>query len=112
MAELVVLATPAAAPGFRLGGAHTLTASDPGDTVAAVDLLVKDVGVAVIAVHATLWAAVPRLVREGWTSLPSPLVIALPDEDGDVAAARDAALRDLLAHAVGYQITFTPEGTT
>jgi hypothetical protein len=39
-----------------------------------------------------------------------PLILTLPDEDGDVSAAKDAALRDLLARAIGYQITFTPSG--
>lgn len=111
MSELVVLATPAAAPGFRLGGARTVTASDPEQTVAAVDLIVKEGGAAVIAVHAALWGTVPRPVRDDWTKLASPLILALPDEDGDVAAARDAALRDLLARSVGYQITFSPGGT-
>ena len=112
MPDLVVIATPATAPGFRLGGARTLTASDPQQTVAAVRLVVEDGVAAVVAVHGALWAAVPRLVRERWAKQATPLVITLPDEDGDVAAARDAALRDLLARAVGYQITFTPHGGT
>ncbi|MPZ95286.1 MAG: hypothetical protein GEU96_10340 [Propionibacteriales bacterium] len=110
MLEVVVIATPATAPGFRLGGARTLTARDPEQTVARVALLTKNGGVAVIAVHGALWAAVPRHVREGWEKQTTPLVIALPDEDGDVGAARNAALHDLLVRAVGYEITFAPQG--
>ena len=53
---------------------------------------------------------VPPQVRAAWARQATPLILSLPDEDGDVSAAKDAALRDLLARAVGYQITFTPSG--
>ena len=112
MPEIVVVATPAATPGFRLGGARTVTATDPEQTIAAVASAVTGGGAAVIAVHETLWARVPRQIREGWEQQARPLVVALPAEDGASTAARDVALRDLLARAIGYQITFTPDGGT
>jgi vacuolar-type H+-ATPase subunit F/Vma7 len=110
--EAVVVATPATAVGFRLGGARTVVAVEADDVVAAVTAASADGRAAVIAVHGALWSLVPPLVRDAWTRQAVPLVLSLPDEDGDVAAARDAALRDLLARAIGYRITFTPGGGT
>lgn len=113
MTDALIIATPATATGFRLGGARTVTASDGDQTVAAVDEGIEDGRAAVIAVHGALWSLIPPLTRETWTKRASPLILDLPDEDGDVSAARDVALRDLLARALGYQITFTPgEGTS
>lgn len=108
--EVVVVATPAAATGFRLGGARTVAAADADETVAAVDRVVEDGRASVIAIHGALWAVVPTPVRSAWTRRASPLIISLPAEDGAVAEARDADLRELLARAVGYRITFTPGG--
>ncbi len=112
MTELVVVATPAHAPGFRLGGARTLTAGSPEQVLVAVAVAIEDAEVAVVAVDGELWAAVPPPVRSVWAQRARPLIVTIPDTDGDVAAARDAALRDLLARAVGYQITFAPHGGT
>lgn len=110
MTEALVVATPATATGFRLGGARTITAGDADQTVAAVTQAISDGQAAVIAVHGALWSLVAPSVRATWTKQTSPLILTLPDEDGDVSAAKDAALRDLLARAIGYQITFTPGG--
>ncbi len=110
MTDALVVATPATATGFRLGGARTIVAGDADDAVTAVDVAIADGQAAVIAVHAALWSAVPQPVRVIWARETVPLILSLPDEDGDVSAARDAELRDLLARAIGYQITFTPTG--
>jgi vacuolar-type H+-ATPase subunit F/Vma7 len=110
MTDALVVATPATATGFRLGGARTISAGDADQTVAAVDQAIADDQAAVIAVHGALWSLVGPSVRAAWTRQTSPLILSLPDEDGDVSAAKDAALRDLLARAIGYQITFTPSG--
>ncbi|WP_344208999.1 V-type ATP synthase subunit F [Kribbella sancticallisti] len=112
MTDALVVATPATATGFRLGGARTITAVDADQTVAAVDQAIEDGGAGVIAVDGSLWSQVPLVTRAAWTRQASPLILSLPDEDGEVSAARDAALRDLLARAIGYQITFTPSGGT
>jgi vacuolar-type H+-ATPase subunit F/Vma7 len=110
MSDALVIATPMAAIGFLLGGARTVTAVDGNETVDAVTAAIADGKAAVIAVHGALWSAVAPSVRAAWTRQASPLILTLPDEDGDVSAAKDAALRDLLARAIGYQITFTPSG--
>ncbi|RZT28571.1 vacuolar-type H+-ATPase subunit F/Vma7 [Kribbella sp. VKM Ac-2569] len=110
MTDALVIATPATATGFRLGGARTITASGADQTIAAVAQEIADGRAAVIAVHGALWSLVGPSVRATWTKQASPLILSLPDEDGEVSAAKDAALRDLLARAIGYQITFTPSG--
>jgi vacuolar-type H+-ATPase subunit F/Vma7 len=110
--DALVVATPATATGFRLGGARTVTAADADQTIAAVTQGIADGQAAVIAVHGELWSLVTPPIRATWTKQASPLILSLPDEDGDVSAAKDAALRDLLARAIGYQITFTPSGGT
>lgn len=110
MTDALVVATPATAAGFRLGGARTITAADADQTLAAVTQEIAAGQAAVIAVHGALWSLVGPSVRATWTKQTSPLILTLPDEDGDVSAAKDAALRELLARAIGYQITFTPSG--
>lgn len=112
MTDALVIATPATASGFRLGGARTITAVDADQTIAAVAEGIADRHAAIIAVHGALWSLVAPPIRAAWTQHASPLILSLPDEDGDVSSARDAALRDLLARAIGYQITFTPSGST
>ena len=112
MTDALVIATPLAAIGFLLGGARTVTAVDAAETVAAVADAIADGRAAVVAVHGALWSTVAPQVRAAWAKQATPLILSLPDEDGDVSAARDAALRDLLARAIGYQITFTPSGGT
>ena len=112
MSDALVIATPMTAIGYLLGGARTVTAVDANETVAAVAAAIADGRAAVVAVHGALWSTVAPQVRAAWAKQTSPLILSLPDEDGDVSAAKDAALRDLLARAIGYQITFTPSGGT
>jgi vacuolar-type H+-ATPase subunit F/Vma7 len=112
MTDVVVVATPVTATGFRLGGARAVAALDGEATMAAVDGAIEDGTAAVIAVHASLWSLVPLRVRDAWTTRLAPLILSLPDEDAEIAAAREAGLRDLLARAIGYHITFTPSGGT
>jgi vacuolar-type H+-ATPase subunit F/Vma7 len=112
MTDALVIATPATATGFRLGGARTIPAADADQTIAAVTQGIADGQAAVIAVHGALWSLVSQPIRATWTKQTFPLILSLPDEDGDISAARDAALRDLLARAIGYQITFTFSGGT
>ncbi len=107
MTDVLVITTAATVSGFRLGGARTIAAVDAEDTVAAVDDAIEAGQAAVVAVHAALWSAVAPQVRAAWASRTSPLVLSLPDEDSDTAAARETGLRDLLARAIGYQITFS-----
>jgi vacuolar-type H+-ATPase subunit F/Vma7 len=110
MTDVLVVTTATTASGYRLGGARTIAAVDAEDTIAAVDAAIEDGQAAVVAVHAALWSAVATQIRDTWTRRTSPLILSLPDEDSDAAEARETGLRDLLARAVGYQITFTPSG--
>ena len=112
MTDALVVATPDTATGYRLGGARTVTATNAEQTIAAVTQEIADGRAAVIAVHGALWSLITPQIRAAWTRQASPLILTLPDEDGDVSAAKDAELRDLLARAIGYQITFTPSGGT
>ena len=108
MTDVLVVATPVTATGFRLGGARTVAAASEEESITAVDAAIEDGQAAVVAVQAALWSAVSPRIRDTWTRQIPPLVLSLPDEDDDAAAAREAGLRDLLARAIGYQITFTP----
>ncbi len=108
--ELVVVAPPGAADGFRLAGAHTIEAADGDQATTAVAALLASGSVGLIAISAGLWEAAPPAARQQWRRLSSPLILPVPDEDTDAGAVRDEALRDLLSRAVGYQITFEPEG--
>jgi vacuolar-type H+-ATPase subunit F/Vma7 len=108
MTDVLVITTAATVHGFRLGGARTIAADDAEDTIAAVSAAIQDGQAAVVAVHAALWSTLGPHIRDTWTSRTSPLILSLPDEDSDAAAARETGLRDLLARAIGYQITFTP----
>jgi vacuolar-type H+-ATPase subunit F/Vma7 len=67
---------------------------------------------AVIAIQDGLWSSVPGPTRAEWLRQTDPLVVRIPDPDHGVAAAHQAELRDLLARAVGFQITFDSEGSS
>lgn len=110
MPELIVLATPETAAGYRLGGARTVTCR----TAADVEEAVVDVAgrASVIAVHGRLWSLLGSQLRHEWTRQTQPLMLRIPDDDEAVAAAHQDELLDLLARAVGFQITFDPEGDT
>jgi vacuolar-type H+-ATPase subunit F/Vma7 len=113
MAELQVVVPPDRAAGYRLAGARVLLA----DTGADVQVLVEaafaqyDGGGpgGVLAVHWQLWEQVPARARTAWQDRSVPLVVPLPEEGDDAAQARRDALRDLLARAVGYEITFATQ---
>lgn len=136
MPQIIVIADTDTAAGFRLGGATTMSpppdgASDPVVTRrsqddAAADLgagLESDLGAdivglvedasrsdaAVVAVHHHLWAQVPASTRSAWERRTDTLVVPLPPDDGITPLDRHTALRELLAQAVGYEISFSPE---
>lgn len=112
MGELRVVAPPDAAVGYRLAGART-EVTDTADRVRdLVQAAITDGTDDVIAVHSRLWQALPERDRQHWEQSSLPLIVALPSDSGDAAADRGAALRDLPTRAVGYEITFSPEGQT
>lgn len=108
MSHLVVLAPPSVAPGFALGGADAVPVTDPGHTVRLVDDAVRS-GAVVVAVHHELARALPAATRRAWDQRTDVLVLSLPPDDGETTTDRHHELRELLASAVGYEISFTPE---
>lgn len=136
MSRLIVIADTDTAPGFRLGGAATMSPEPDSTTnpalrvgsqaapdadqspapasehAAAVVALVEEAAgsdAAVVAVHHRLWSRVPAATRSAWERRTDTLVVALPADDGATVVDRNAALRELLARAVGYEISFSPE---
>lgn len=106
--QLAVLADRSAAVGFRLAGALTVVCEPAADAATTLAELADRDDIAVIAVHGTVWARLPRQVKAEWARRNTPLVLALPDADGATLAAHQAELSDLLLRAVGFQITFEP----
>ncbi len=106
--EFVVVCPPEVAPGFRLAGVRVRPANDPDQTVAAVQDASAD-RAGVVAVHGELWPGVPRTITEVWLRSTAPLILVLPEDTDEVTVERQRALRELLAHAVGYEIAFNPE---
>ena len=111
--QLTVIVPPELADGYRLGGVHTEPA---GTTAAAAEVLQRLLAhrgpPGVIAVHA-------RYLRElggRWPDrLDQPdraLVVALPEgRTGAGTAQAGESLHELLARAVGYELTFDPLGS-
>lgn len=112
MPELVVIAPERAAVGHRLAGARTLVAGTPPDAAALLEELAgTDHGRGVVAVDGSLWDGLDERTRSRWESCTAPVVVPLPaDTETDPSAGRRSALQALLARAVGYEFTFTPEG--
>lgn len=109
-ADLLVVVPPSVAPGFRLAGTRTVAVRDATRAAEVVQAEVTLGGPGVIAVHAGLWADIPTRLRDSWEQLRIPLVLSLPDEASEAAAARRDRVRNLLARSVGYEIAFIPEG--
>ncbi|MBL8931652.1 MAG: hypothetical protein JNL54_16145 [Kineosporiaceae bacterium] len=113
MPELQVIVPAHRAAGYRLAGARTLLATTGADVQALVrDAFAEhDAGTpgGVLAVHWLLWQQVPERERSAWQDRSIPLVVPLPEEGQDAAQTRRDALRDLLARAVGYEITFATQ---
>lgn len=111
MKEEVVVVTPLeAAPGFALGGARTLVVADEqaASAASAVEAAAEQAGI--VLVHHRVWGVLEPRLAESWGARADVLVMALPSDDGTAGTDHLAALHGLLARAVGYEISFTPEG--
>lgn len=110
MAALVVVTTSELAPGFRLAGARTIESDDPATAAAAIERLIDvDRERGVIAVHEPLLDGIDAPLRRRLDHLAVPLVVALPAGTA-AGAGRAERLADLLARAVGYELTFDNPG--
>ena len=112
MKEEVIVVTPLdAAPGFALGGARTLIVDDEQAASAlasALESAAEQAGI--VLVHHRVWGRLEPRLAEAWGARTDVLVMALPSDDGTAGTDHLAALHGLLARAVGYEISFTPEG--
>lgn len=110
MGSLVVITTSELAPGFRLAGARTIAADDPSSAAHELARLIDvDREQGVIAVHEPLLEHLDAPLRRRLARLAVPLVVALP-AGTDTGTGRADRLADLLARAVGYELTFDTPG--
>jgi vacuolar-type H+-ATPase subunit F/Vma7 len=106
-AQLVIVAPPELAPGFRLAGATAQEATTPGEAATVVANLISDGEHGVIAVYEPFMTQFAAEVRDRLVASVSPVVVPLPSGlavEGD--ASRRARLAELLRQAVGYHVTF------
>ncbi|WP_126688162.1 hypothetical protein [Nocardioides ferulae] len=109
--------------GFRLAGAATVVpetcpdghadAEGGAEAVArAIETAVRlpgDTG-AVVLVHHTAWSRLPISARDAWAERTDVLVVGLPPDAPAVDTEPHDQLQRLLGRAVGYEISFVPEG--
>lgn len=108
--DVLVVAPGLLTAAFRIAGVRTVRADDAAQAQAAIDAELADPAAGIVAVHHTLWQRLPGAVRRDWEQSLQPLIVALPADTGRIGADRGQALRNLLAHSVGYEITFTTQG--
>ena len=111
--HLIVIVPPELADGYRLGGVHTEPA---GSAAAAAGVLTRlTAGSAqpgVIAVHAPYLRELGGRWQQRLAQPDRVLVVALPEggPGGDPDRTGES-LHELLARAVGYELTFDPMGS-
>lgn len=113
--------------GFRLAGAATVV-PEPGPDDEMDDGMDGEVGAdavnraveravhlpgdgrAVVLVHHSAWARLPVAARDAWAERTDALVVGLPPDTPVVDTEPHDQLQRLLGRAVGYEISFVPEG--
>jgi len=112
--HITVIVPPELADGYRLAGVHTEPAGTAAEAGDVLDRLTADTDrPGVVAVHpAYLRELGPRWQRPT-ARADGTMVIALPEGQAPGERAHGGeSLRDLLARAVGYELTFDPTGST
>jgi vacuolar-type H+-ATPase subunit F/Vma7 len=106
LARLVALVRGEEAAGWRLAGVRTEAVLDTAGTPAALARLLDDREVGILAVDATLLAALPAPLRARAEASVLPVVVPIPrsSETGE-QDARDR-LAAALARAVGWHVHF------
>jgi len=112
--QLTVIVPPDLADGYRLGGVHTEPA---GTAAAAATVLNRLISAAdppgVVAVHAAYLRELGGRWQHRLSQPDRVLVVALPEGGpGRDPGHTGESLHDLLARAVGYELTFDPTGST
>lgn len=110
--DVLIIAPGLLPTAFRIAGVRTVRADDAMQARAAVEAELTAPAAGIIAIHHTLWQRLTVAMQRHWEQSLEPLVVPLPTDTGRVGTARGQALRDLLAHSVGYEITFTTDGET
>ena len=65
-----------------------------------------------IAVHEPLLAGIDARTRQRFDDAIDPMVVSLPSGAHEPGVARRARLAAMLRRAIGYRITFGPEGSS
>ncbi|WP_157559605.1 hypothetical protein [Nocardioides sp. Soil777] len=125
--EVVVVAPRDVDAGFRLAGAATVV-PEPGPDGEMEDGMDGEVGAdavnravetavrlpgdgrAVVLVHHDAWTRLPVAARDAWAERTDVLVVGLPPDAPAVDTEPHDQLQRLLGRAVGYEISFVPEG--
>jgi vacuolar-type H+-ATPase subunit F/Vma7 len=111
--QVTVIVPPELADGYRLAGVRAepaVTAAAAGDVLGR--LLEGPGRPSVVAVHPPYLGELGPRWQRRLAELDGVLVVALPEGRGSGdPARRGETLRDLLARAVGYELTFDPEGS-
>ena len=117
--EVAVVAPRLVAAGFALAGARTVVVQ-PGDdgrpdaagVSRAIDAALRDTTTAsvLILVHDTAWQRLAVTARDAWAERTDVLVMGLPPDEPGRTDGHSDQLRRLLGRAVGYEISFVPEG--
>jgi vacuolar-type H+-ATPase subunit F/Vma7 len=112
-ARVSVIVPPDLADGYRLAGIEVREANTAADTARLLEeILAEAEPPTVIAVHPAHLDALEEHRRRRLDQLDNVLIVPLPDPQaaGPPALPGRDSLRDLLAHAVGYEFTFKTQG--
>jgi vacuolar-type H+-ATPase subunit F/Vma7 len=111
--QVTVIVPPDLADGYRLGGVHTEPAGTAAAAATVLNRLISAGPPGVIAVHAPYLRELGGRWQHRLSQPDRVLVVALPEGSrGRDPANSGESLRDLLARAVGYELTFDPTGST
>lgn len=111
MARVVVVTSPELAAGYRLAGAATRSVDDAREAGRVLRELGRSADVAVVAVHEPYLLAQDPATRRALEAQLYPVVVALPaGEPGGPGESRAERIAAMMRRAIGYHMSFAPEG--
>jgi vacuolar-type H+-ATPase subunit F/Vma7 len=110
MARLVVITTPDLAPGYRIGGATVAVATSGAEAETALSDLVRARDVAIVGIHADLFAGISDALKRDVERQILPVVIDIPSGAEGERQTRRERLVEMLRHAIGQRIAFRSDG--